>query len=409
MPDIKQSSRTKKRRIKNQPHKPEYTATQEDLLKHWEAIRKAKRIVIKIGTRSLLYQRTRFDHIVFARLAQEIQQLRAEDRQLLLVSSGAVSAGLHKLGMHKRPRDIVQLQVAAAVGNPILFQEYVHVFGDTPLAQILVTQEDLSNRKSYVHFQNTIEQLLRSGIVPIINENDVVSIDELAGFRAGTSKTYSFSDNDMLSALITAALKADVLVILSDVGGLYTANPKYPDAEHIPLISEITPQIQRMASKGSTMGRGGMITKIKSAEIVMRSGAYMVLCHAKTHSLKAIFTGSEIGPGSVFSPVERKPMRELWLLYATNVCGSCWVDQGAQKAITKGASLLLPGIEKVTGQFKQGECVNVCDSAGTIFAKGLVNRSAKEITQALSEREKGVQGIKALVGDVISRQNIAFY
>ena len=150
-----------------------------------------------------------------------------------------------------------------------MFKEYTHFFGDTPLAQILVTQDDLSNRKNYVHFQNAIEKLLRMKVLPILNENDVVSIDELAGFRSGTNKTYSFSDNDMLSALVTAGTGAGVLIILSDVDGFYSGHPSNPDSTKIPLVEKITPENQQMARKGGTQGRGGMVSKLKAAEIAL--------------------------------------------------------------------------------------------------------------------------------------------
>ncbi|MHA1838936.1 MAG: glutamate 5-kinase, partial [Candidatus Ranarchaeia archaeon] len=249
----------------------------------------------------------------------------------------------------------------------------------------------------------------RLGIVPILNENDVVSIDELAGFRAGTSKTYSFSDNDVLSALVAAGMAADVLVILSDVDGFYTTNPIFPDARRLPLVPEISPDMWKMASKGGAHGRGGMVTKLKAAEIVTRSGAYMILCHAKKHSLQEIFSVNNAVQGTLFCPIEKLPMREVWLLYATNVSGSCQVDEGAKNAIMKGASLLLPGILKVAGSFNRGDCIEILDANGRVFAKGLVNISSVELNNLIEgKKANNIRKTKNL-GDIISRYNLAFF
>src|SRR5271157_387259 len=202
----------------------------------WDAIKNAHRIVVKIGTKSVLASDGSFDFKTMAALIYDIKTMvKDEGKELVLVTSGAVAAGMKKLGMKERPRDLVLQQVAASVGQPLLLNEYIRMFDDMSVAQILLTQQDLSMRKSYVHFFNAMEQMLKMKIVPILNENDVVSIDELVGTKSGeTAKDYNFSDNDVLSALVAASISADLLIVMSDVDGLYNKHPNAKDAEFLP-------------------------------------------------------------------------------------------------------------------------------------------------------------------------------
>ncbi|MHA2406928.1 MAG: glutamate 5-kinase [Candidatus Ranarchaeia archaeon] len=371
----------------------------------WDRVAESKRIVVKIGTRALISPNGDFDYSVFKRIVSGIKKLMAQKKQVLLVSSGAVSAGMTRLSKNQRPLDLVQQQVMAAVGNPYLFGEYAKFFGKMPIAQILLTQENLSHRKSYLHVKNTLETALRMKIVPIINENDVVSIDELAGFKTGEDTTYNFSDNDVLSALITASIGADLLVILSDVDGFYDADPLKKGASKFECITEITPAMRRMAKRGSSSGRGGMVTKLRAAEIATRSGANFILANAKTHSLYDIVNKGKIG--TIFCSTKPIPRRELWMVYAANIGGSCYVDDGAKKAVIKGASLLLPGIFKVKGDFTKGEVIELRDAEGNVFAKGLTNFSAQDIKRFLKfMKTDDFLVVRKLLSEVVSHTNI---
>ena len=246
-------------------------------------IHEAQNIVVKIGTKSLLLDDSSFDFKIIASLVQDIKILvRNKGKRVVLVTSGAVSAGMRKLEMDERPRDLVLQQVAASVGNPLLMNEYIRMFGDMPVAQILLTQQALSDRVTYNHFSNTMDRLLRMKIVPIVNENDVISIDELVDTRYGEKHTeYNFSDNDVLSALVAASINADLLVILSDVDGLYTNHPDSNEAEFIPVVNAVTEDIIKMGKDGSKLGRGGMQTKLKAAQICSMAGVWMVIADAK--------------------------------------------------------------------------------------------------------------------------------
>ncbi|MHA2060014.1 MAG: glutamate 5-kinase [Candidatus Ranarchaeia archaeon] len=380
-------------------------AKKKKLQPPWDKVAQAKRIVVKIGTRALIQPNGDFDYPVFTKIANGIKQLMHQDRQVILVSSGAVSAGMTRLDEKQRPLDLVQQQVMAAVGNPYLFGEYAKYFGEMPIAQILLTQENLSHRKSYLHVKNTLETALKMKIVPIINENDVVSIDELAGFKTGEDTTYNFSDNDVLSALITASIGADLLVILSDVDGFYDADPIQREANKFDCIKEITPAMRKMAKRGSSSGRGGMVTKIRAAEIATRAGANFILANARTHSLFDIVNTGKIG--TIFCSTKPISRRELWMIYAANIGGSCYVDEGAKNAVIKGASLLLPGISKVKGDFTKGEVIELRDAGGKVFAKGLSNFSAKDIKRFLKlVNTDDFLAIRKILSEVVSHTNI---
>jgi len=350
----------------------------------WPAIRDAKRIVIKIGTKSLLLDDRSFDFKTMATLIQDIKQMiKDQGKEVVLVTSGAVSAGMKKLGIEERPRDLVLQQVAAGVGNPLLLNEYVRMFDDVPVAQVLLTQEDLSNRISYNHFLDAMERMLQMGVVPIVNENDVVSIDELVGTKSGESMIdYNFSDNDVLSALVAASINADLLVVMSDVDGLYTKPPTEDGAEFIPYVDELTDEIKVLGLGGSNLGRGGMVTKLKAAQICMQSGVWMIITNAKKAEVIDLVASG--GKCTIFKPAERLPGKKLWIIFAANVQGKISLDDGAVEAIRSGASLLLPGITSVQGEFHENDVVEIWDSTDLCLGRGMTNYSAQEIERFLT-------------------------
>ncbi|MHA1369919.1 MAG: glutamate 5-kinase [Promethearchaeota archaeon] len=369
-----------------------------------------KRIVVKIGTKSLLLNDKSFDFKTIAAVVHDIKILVKEmKKEVVLVTSGAVSAGMKKLGLESRPRDLVMQQVCASVGNPLLLNEYVRMFDDTPVAQILLTQQDLSNRKSYIHFLNAMEMLLKKQIIPIVNENDVVSIDELVGTRSGESGTdYNFSDNDVLSALVAASIEADMLIILSDVEGLYTKHPNSKNAKFIPFVDKIDEKIWKMASQGGKLGRGGMVTKLKAARICMLSGVWMVIAHAKKSEIMKILNFET--KFTLFKPKKRIPHKKLWLFFAANVEGRIIIDDGATSAIKKGASMLLPGIKKVTGEFNKGDVVElVNENTLETLGKGITNYSSQEIVRFINlYRNDPEQYKKEDIKEVIHRDKMSF-
>ncbi|MBN2150111.1 MAG: glutamate 5-kinase [Candidatus Lokiarchaeota archaeon] len=375
----------------------------------WDAIKAARRIVIKIGTKSILLDDRSFDFKTMAALIHDIKEMvRTQGKEVVLVTSGAVTAGMRKLGWNERPRDLVAQQVAAAVGNPLLLNEYVRMFDDTPVAQVLLAQQDLSNRKSYLHFSNAMEMMLKLKVIPVLNENDVVSIDELADTSSGESgKDYNFSDNDVLSALVAASINADLAVIMSDVDGLYTRKPSAKDACFIPYVADLTSDIIAMGQEGSKAGRGGMATKLKAAQICTMSGVWMVICHAKKTDIgKLVSDGARC---TVFKPLERMPGKKIWMVFAANVSGKIMLDEGAVKAVEGGASILLPGVVATAGEFHEGEVVEVWDRGRSrLIGKGLSNHSSHEIERLIGLHRKDREAFKKeSASEVILRENFA--
>ncbi|MHA1684545.1 MAG: glutamate 5-kinase [Promethearchaeota archaeon] len=375
----------------------------------WDEIAAATRIVIKIGTKSLLLDDGSFDFKTIASIVQSIKELVRGGKEVVLVSSGAVSAGMKKLGMDDRPRDVVMQQVAASVGNPLLLNEYVRMFGDMPVAQVLLTQQDLSNRKSYLHFRNTMERLMREKIVPVVNENDVISIDELVGTKSGESEIdYNFSDNDVLSALVATSLGAGLLVILSDVDGLYTKHPDAKGSEFVPFVEKIDDHIKRMGKDGSKFGRGGMVTKLRAAEICTRSNVWMVIAHAKKSDLPDLLQG--LCKCTIFKPEMKLPSKHLWMVFAANVEGKIFLDDGAVRALDHGASILLPGIRECRGDFNKNAVIEIYGTLGSnCIGKGITKWSSQEIRRFKELYETDPASFRdQKVGEIIHRDNIAF-
>ncbi len=351
----------------------------EDRKKHWHLVEQASRIVVKIGTSSLVTSDRTFNLAVMKQLAYELEVLKKRGREIILVTSGAVVAGINALDLEERPRDVVELQVLASVGNPKLMEVYSRFFTEYPLAQILLTQENLSNRASFNHFREAIEKMMEMNVIPVINENDVVSVDELT-HPEGVE--FNFSDNDVLSALVAASMRADLLLVLSDTDGLYTKHPNSKFAEFIPLVFQVTPEIKHMGQAGGKMGRGGMASKIYAAEIVTRAGGCALICEAKGTQISNLFAGEP--EGTLFLPKESLSDKKLWILFASSPRGRLVVDEGAKRALNKGASLLVKGITAVTGKFSKGDVVSIRDTAGKVVGNGIVNYSCREIERIIA-------------------------
>jgi glutamate 5-kinase len=363
----------------------------------------ATRIVVKVGTSNLTDEQYQLDPHRVQKVVRELVELKKRGKEVILVTSGAIGAGMGKLNLKQRPRDIKVLQAAAAVGQTILMNTYDTYFSaaNLTIAQILLTHGAFFNRRRYLNLRNTLHTLLKAGVVPIVNENDTVAVDEI-----------KLGDNDNLSALVASNLGADLLIILSDVDGLYTANPKRnEDAEFISVVTEISPELEQSADKGGKTGVGGMKTKLEAARVVMKAGIPMVIVNGREENiLVRVIEGEPVG--TLFMPAQKDLNgRRHWIRFSSSVKGMIAVDDGAKRAlIENGSSLLASGIIRVEKEFKSGDPVSIVDATGVAFAKGITNYSSREIGQikgAKSHEIERILGSKEGT-EVIYRGNMVF-
>jgi glutamate 5-kinase len=333
----------------------------------------AKRIVVKLGTAVLTDEQKQPDAAQMGQLVRQIAGLRAAGKEIVIVTSGAVGAGMGVLGYAKRPESLAEQQACAAVGQSRLMATYEKLFGEYNLhvAQVLVTHADLQHKERHRNARNTLTTLLRRGVIPIMNENDAVSTTEL-----------KFGDNDKLSALVAALLPGDLLVILTSVDGVME-NFGQPGARRLSEIPEIDSRIEDLAG-GTTSATavGGMKSKIQAAKIVVRSGVPLVIAPGRsTTVLDEIVRGEDVG--TLFHPKSAKLRgRKRWIAFFHHPHGTLVVDDGARHAlIENGRSLLSPGVTRCEGEFEAGEIVSICDTKGTEFARGLTAYSSAEICE----------------------------
>jgi glutamate 5-kinase len=333
-------------------------------------------IVVKVGTSSIT-SNGELDQKEMHRLTSQIAKAIEQGDKVVLVTSGAVAAGIAELGIPPKPKDVAFQQAAAATGQSVLMAKYRELFKQYNLkvAQILLTAEDLSNRASYVHTCDVLGLLLKIGVVPIINENDVTSVDEL--MRTENYKI-NFSDNDLLSVLVAGAICADMVIILSDVEGLYTADPQEQGATLIKTVNSITPELKNALNGKSKLGRGGIQSKIKAAEIATSCGIPVVIANSRRENvLVDILAGKEVG--TYFKPQSRMPAVKRWIAYGAAVKGTIHVNEGAKKAILQGSSLLPVGVTSVSGIFDVGDVVSLEDENHVEFAKGNPNYDSSQL------------------------------
>ncbi len=334
-------------------------------------------IVVKVGTSGITTSEGNLDEEEMQKLTSQIAAVTKQGDKVILVTSGAVAAGIAELGIPPKPNDVVFQQAAAATGQSVLMAKYRELFKAHRLkvAQILLTAEDLSNRASYVHTCNVLRMLLKTGVIPIINENDVTSVDEL---RLKEGYKVNFSDNDILSVLVASAIGADMIIILSDVDGLYTADPQEPSAQLIKTVEAITPELKSSLNGKSKLGRGGIQSKIKAAEIATSCGIPVVIANSRRENvLLDILAGKDVG--TFFKPQNPMPAVERWIAYGAAVKGQIHVNEGAKKAILEGSSLLPVGITRVVGHFNVGDVVSILDECKVEFAKGNPNYTSGEL------------------------------
>jgi len=341
-----------------------------------------KLVVIKVGTRSLTKEDGSLDIAEVKRLVDDVAKIIQQGNKVILVTSGAIASGIAELGVRPNPKDIIFRQACAATGQSILMSHYREFFRRHGLkvAQVLLTENDLSNRISYIHTCNVLDRLLQIGVVPIINENDVTSVNEIIPVMKGYK--VNFSDNSILSALIANAVEADLVIILTTVDGLYSSNPEKPESKLIPVVEKITPEIRNATEGKSRLGRGGMKTTLEAAEIAMRSGVPLMIANSRrSNVLFDILDGKNVG--TLFMPDSKGlPGIKRWIGYGAGVKGQIHVNEGARNAILKGASLLAVGIEAVSGQFQVGDVVSLVGPEGDEFGRGTANYTSDEINQA---------------------------
>jgi glutamate 5-kinase len=340
----------------------------------------SRRAVIKLGTGIVTDSDGHFNIAQLEPVARGIAQLKKDGRQIVLVSSGAVGLGRGRLGLHRdRLNDMVMRQACAAVGQSLLMHEYEKLFQQfgVHIAQVLLTEGDFVDRTRYSNLRETMEALLKLGVLPIVNENDTVSTAELdyLNIRAGER---IFSDNDRLAALVMSHVEADALVLLTDVDGLMQLGPSGAidaDAKIIPLVEEINSELKALALGPSEGGRGGMLTKLEAAEIAMQAGGVAVITNGtKPDALMKVFNGEPAG--TVFVSKTRMAGKRRWIAYAAGVRGRVIVNAGAREALTGGkASLLASGVTGVEGEFDAAEVVSIVDGEGVEFARGITDYS----------------------------------
>jgi glutamate 5-kinase len=368
---------------------------------------KAKRVVIKIGT-NLLSKDDSIDAGYVGQVAGQVNSLLKMSKQVVIVTSGAIGMGAGQLKLETKPSEVRMRQACAAIGQPMLMAEYRKAFEQfgVTVAQVLLTAEVLNNRKTYLNLQNSLETLLKLGVVPVLNENDSISTDEIGGapstgstaLTTGPLRT-SFGDNDRLSALVASKIDADLLIILTDIDALYDKDPKkHTDAKPIETVFEITEDILKSAGgKGSKFSAGGMKTKIEAAKIAANAGCRIVLANGRAENvIERIIAGETIG--TLFLPKRKLSNRERWILNSTPA-GVINIDDGAIRAVKNKKSLLPSGIKSVEGTFEAGEVVWLNDKAKAVTnfssdeLKTLAGKHSTEIRKLLGPKRRDVVAI----------------
>jgi len=343
-----------------------------------DCIKNSKRWVVKIGSALLTANGNGLDKEAIALWVKQIIHQLESGIEIIIVSSGAVAEGMSRLSWIERPNSVHGLQVAAAVGQTGLVQAYESQFQEfgRNTAQILLDHDDISNRERYLNVRNTLQELIKLGVVPVINENDTVATDQIR-----------FGDNDTLAALVANIIDADLLVILTDQDGLFDADPrKNPNANLVTNGNSQDESLLELAGSSSTLGRGGMITKLKAAKLAARSGANTVIAGGRVNQiLSRLSEGEELGT-MLISDKEPIAARKQWLVGRLKVCGSLTLDLGASKMLTNhGKSLLPVGVLSIKGRFHKGDLVTCVDEKGLEIARGLVNYNSEESTKILGK------------------------
>jgi len=366
------------------------------------ALQRAQRVVVKVGSSLVTNDGRGLDLAAISRWAKQIAALRAQGKQVILVSSGAIAEGMQRLGWARRPQQVHELQAAAAVGQMGLAQAYETRFREHGLAsaQVLLTHEDLADRARYLNARSTLYTLLALGVVPVINENDTVVTDEI-----------KFGDNDTLGALVTNLVEADVLVILTDQAGLYTADPRRdPAAQVVRSALAGTPELEAMAGgAGSAIARGGMLTKVLAAKRAARSGAATLIVSGRESDVLLRLAGGEALGTELRASTAVLTARKQWLADHLQLKGHVVVDEGAARALASGGRSLLPiGVVEVIGEFRRGDVIGCHTREGREIARGLVNYGSADARQIARKPTAEIEGILGFIEEpeLIHRDNL---
>lgn len=360
------------------------------------------RIVVKVGTSSLVSERGSIDRDKMTALVDQLSALMKQGKEVALVTSGAIRTGMERLHFDARPSTIPEQQATAAVGQSALMQTYAELFGRSKIvpAQVLVTRDDFHDRVRYLNVRNTLHTLFRFGCVPIVNENDTVATEEIR-----------FGENDTLSALVAASVDADLLINLSDVDGLYDGDPRLDGCcKLIPEVSQITPAIEALAGGTSgNCGSGGMKSKIEAAKIAANSGVRMVIANAARPSIVVdVANGADIGTRFLCRKAQLN-QRKRWIAFGNRIRGSIVVNEGARRVLTEsGKSLLAVGIVGCEGTFDVGDLVAVIDESSRMIARGITNYAAGDLKLIKGKQSSEIEGILGYkdYDEVIHRDNL---
>ncbi len=365
-------------------------------------LKEAKRIVVKVGTSTITYPTGKMNLSRMEKLVRELTDLTNQGREILLVTSGAIAVGMDRMGKKKRPRAIPERQALAAVGQGALMHAYGSLFAayGKMAGQVLLTRENSLRHHQYTNSRNALKAMLDMGVLPVVNENDAVAVDEV-----------KIGDNDTLSATVATLVDADVLILLSDVDGLYTTNPQRDKtARLISEVREITPEIEALAGDaGSSAGTGGMKTKIEAAKMAMSAGVTMVIARGDEDGvIRAILHGEAVG--TLFPAKEAHlKARKSWLAFGRHIAGDLVVDDGCAAAmLTGGKSLLAAGLVSVEGDFEARSTVRVLNLAGREIARGIVNYDAVSLRKIAGHRTKEIAEVlpAPVFDEVIHRDNM---
>ena len=366
-------------------------------------LKKAKRIVVKVGTSTITHGNGTVNFAKIEILARVLTDLNNEGKDVVLVTSGAGAVGITRLGLKTKPNSIPGKQAAAAVGQGILMHYYENIFGEYEqvVAQVLLTKVDAIDRHRYTNTRNTFQALFDQNVIPVVNENDVVALDEL-----------KIGDNDNMSALVAGIVDADLVIILSDVDGLYTANPqKNKNAKLVQEVMEVTPEIEATAGgTGSANATGGMLTKLQAAKAAMSSGIHLIIASGDDpRNISRILKGENLGTLFV-SKENRLQFRKRWLAFGARILGKITVDGGLAKALHKegGCSILPIGVVAVEGDFDSGATLSVTDKQGNELARGLTNYNSEDVRKIMGAK---TTEIKKILGakhfdEIIHRDNL---
>lgn len=370
-----------------------------------EILKTSDVIVVKVGTNVLSCENGLLNEARIAQLCCDLCRMMEQKRRIILVSSGAVGAGMGLLGLSERPTEIARLQAVAAIGQGKLIETYSQTLRSHGIkcAQMLLTANDLSNRESYLNVRNTILMLLELGVLPIINENDTVSV-------AGLHST--FGDNDRLAALVANLFDRPLLILLTDVEGLFDRDPKDPGATLMPVVKQWSPKLMQMvAEKRSGRSKGGMSSKLKAAKMITASGGNVIIANGdREDTLRRIFAAQETG--TVFLTQEYLTARKRWLGFAVQTKGRLILDEGAVHAVVnKGKSLLPVGIVDADGDFVRGEIVSMIDLHGTEIGRGLTNYGLQDVVRICGKKTSELHAIlgQNVYMEVVHRDNMQLF